>query len=280
MLFQPLTVGGRTTSANAGALAAVDWEHHSGDELGFVGSEEQGGEGDIPGGAHFLTERNESFALGDQLRFRNATRLGDALNRHGRIHEAGHDHVCADVVLGIFHGDLVGEGVHAGLGSFVSQNICGANCGDGGDVDDRTAALFSHYGQHAPAREEHALEVDGHDFVPGLLAETQDSIVAGSDTDIVVQDIHAAVGFHGSADEGAAIVFARDVCLEAKALAALSFDEGFGFLDGFAAEVNQSDASAFAGEEDGGGAAIADGIARCLACADDDRDFVLKPHRP
>ena len=33
-------------------------------------------------------------------------------------------------------------------------------------------------------------------------------------------------------------------------------------------------------QEDGGSAAVADGVSRCLACADDDGDFVLKPHRP
>jgi hypothetical protein len=243
-------------------LAAVDREHHSSDELGFVGSEEQGGEGDVPGGAHFLAERNEGFALGDQLRFRNATRFGDALNCHRSVHEAGHDYVCADVVLGIFHGDLVGEGVHAGLGSFVGQNICGAHRGDGGDVDDRTAALLSHHGQHAPAGKEHALEVHGHDFVPGLLAEAQDAVVAGSDADIIVQDIHAAVGFRGGADEGAAVGFAGDVCLEREALSAVGLDERIGFEGGFAADVNQRDASAFAGKEDGGSAAVADGVSR------------------
>ena len=64
----------------AALMSAIDRQHYPGDELGFVGGQEQGGERDIPGGAHLLTQRNAGVPPPDQFLFRNAARPRDALD--------------------------------------------------------------------------------------------------------------------------------------------------------------------------------------------------------
>ena len=54
-----------TLSADAGALPAINRQHHSRDELRFVGSEEQGGESDIPRRPHLSAQRNALVPLTD-----------------------------------------------------------------------------------------------------------------------------------------------------------------------------------------------------------------------
>ncbi len=85
-----------------------------------------------------------------------------------------------------------------------------------------------------------------------------------------MQDVDAPEGVEAGPGHGAAVVLAGDVGADGGGLAAFGLDEGAGFLGGFGSAVGQQNACAFAGEEDGGGAAVADGLAGGLSGAGDD----------
>ena len=63
-----------------------------------------------------------------------------------------------------------------------------------------------------------------------------------------------------------------------RALAAFRRNDRGSLLSAPELAVDQQHLGAFAREEQGGGAAIADGVALGLAGADDDADLALKPH--
>ena len=63
------------TLAYSSALAAINWEHHSGDKLRFVRSKKQRRISHIPGRSHLATKRNRSISLADQVLLRDSPRL-------------------------------------------------------------------------------------------------------------------------------------------------------------------------------------------------------------
>src|SRR5437870_3283360 len=60
---------------NACALAAINRQQHSSDELRFVRSKEQRGVSYVPGRSHLPAQRNRSVSLTDQVFLRNSSRL-------------------------------------------------------------------------------------------------------------------------------------------------------------------------------------------------------------
>src|SRR5690348_13416774 len=58
----------RSYLAAPNAGAAIDGQGHAGDEVGFVGGEEEGSIGDVPGRAHLPPQRHLAVALGLDLR--------------------------------------------------------------------------------------------------------------------------------------------------------------------------------------------------------------------
>src|SRR5262249_40083329 len=114
--------------------------------------------------------------------------------------------------------------------------------------------------------------------VPRLFAEPDRLFIADADADVVVQDVDPAVSVERRPRERATIRRPRDVGLANEAGAAFGFDHRLCFARRFRIAIHEDHASAFARKENGGGAAITDGVARRLSRAGDDGDFALKSH--
>src|SRR3990170_736820 len=122
---------------------------------------------------------------------------------HARLGAWG-DGVAGDAVAPEVAGDDAGKAGDAGLGGAVVR-LAGdaAQARDGGEVHDPAVALLPHEHGGRLDRVEVALEVDGDDGVPFLLAHVEDHAVAEDARD-VDQDVDAAEGVDTLADHALA----------------------------------------------------------------------------
>ena len=109
--------------------------------------------------------------------------------------------------------------------------------------------------------EEHRLDVDLHHATPVLFALVDDGATA-ADADVVVEEIEAPEAIEGGLDHGRAIPRPREVRLHGDRLAGQPRDGLHGVLGERKLPVHHDHARAGLGEQDGGGAAIADTVTR------------------
>ena len=160
--------------------------------------------------------------------------------------------------------------LHRRLGRLVGQQRHRADRRHRRDVDDRPRALGPHDGQHVLARHPRALEVDVVDQVP-VLGEPGGAGVTGADPDVVDQHVDAPVAVERGGGDGAAVGLVGDVGPQRPRPAPGRFDQVTGLHGRGEVPVDRHHLRSLRCQLQGGGPAVADGVARGLARSDDHR---------
>ena len=183
-------------------------------------------------------------------------------------------------MLGVGLGERQRQRVQRGLRHLVAERRVAPSArrprttsGDRGDERDRAAAALAHRRQRGLGHQQRAARVDAHDPLPGCEVDPLGPAVALADPDVVVEHVEAPEALGAGRDRGGAVLLARDVALEHLGRAALGGDRRGGVRGRCAVAVEQHHARALACEQQRGGAAVADLLARGLAGACDQRDL-------
>ena len=165
------------------------------------------------------------------------------------------DDVAPDVVPGELDRQGLGEGDEGALGRGVGVLGHGepAECRDGANVDDGSAARSDQVGNAEFRDEEGALEVDGHDPVPVRLCCLGHGPIPilPQDAGVVVEDVQGAEFLHPGVDHPLDVALHPDVPLREDGLAPAPLDPPDRLQPGLGADVSHDDPGAFPGKQDG-----------------------------
>ncbi len=178
----------------------------------------------------------------------------------------------------VLHGQHMGHGVDGALGRLVGDGAARTQRRGRGDVDDRSRLFLAHHRQDMLAGHEHGLQVELKQLVPHVGLKFRRRLVAARPAHVVVQHVDAAVTVGAGRCDGAAIIFLAHVGLKGRSLAADVGDHFQGVGGAGFVIIDDQHGRPFLGEAEGGGAAVADGLARLLAATDDDGDLVFQSH--
>jgi hypothetical protein len=123
--------------------------------------------------------------------------------------------------------------------------------------------------------EEHAFDVDLHNATPGL-GWFIDHTSAAADAYVVIQQVQPTEGCNGAFDELPAGVLVGHIGGMGRSTAALSLNHVGGALSQLQLSINDEDASAGAGEQNGRGTSVTYAISGG-ASASHDCHFALEP---
>lgn len=227
-----------------GSPASVCGDDGSVEEAGIVACEEEGYLGDFVGFAHSGVDGHSGSCF-------CSAHGADVFHAFGDVgHDcAGADGVAADALVCVHVGGVFGESDEGVLGAGVGHaGSAAVESSDGGGVDDVSSALGEHLWDDFSGEHHGAVEVDGHDFVPGFVGYFSDGFHVVHDSGVVDEDVDFSFFGDDFVDDGFYLLFVGDVGCVADDVSSVIFDFFYCLVESVFYQIDGVYNGAFLGE--------------------------------